>query len=486
MTIEEAIRTIIQQNKILVELIKDTENNSSDEINKLKDLVNTNKTSITNLKNIITTFGLNNQSTAQNNDIYTLREIIKSDGRLTSIFNLKQSLNTLGDNYKSLYNLATTVKTFIESTDTADNTINTWKEIENFLAGIEDSDSLISIINNLTQQIDNLETSVESEFQLLREEIDTNIANKLNELKIKDVDNQTIIKDENGVIKVNIDTAPYGAYSTDATYVDPKVKLLINNNKLSIRLNVPAYNGARNIVSTSKNVVQEQALAKHLNEVNAKIQSNKDDIQVLSGKLLILTTGAKISTHCSQSIIYKNTNTNVITTGTFTSSDTNLIPKKMTILFNGVELATSENNKIVQFTEVLNLTANNKTYNVRAEVDPNDTGSSTILTANASVNARYPIYYGFGNTIEEIIESNIKVSPTTTASRTYISTNNKDVDCYFYILVPADISAPTKFSMGGAPAAMNTTSETINGMTYKVIKSGGIYAPGTKVEITAS
>ena len=487
MTVEEAIRTIIQQNNKLFGLITDAIGDGDIKHDELEALVNTNKTEIAKLKSIIEIFGLDNTSVAQNNDLATLRMILNSDSKYNSISRIKESIVALGDNYKSLYDLANTVKSFIESTDTADKTINTWKEIENFLAGVEDSDSFLTIINNVSQEVTNLSDRVDDEIELLRTDIDSLITDRLDALKVKDVDSKTIIKDENGIVKVNFVSGLTGfGNSNVSTSVPVQAELSDIYGFLAATTNTYMYDGTRDINMKATNLVQERALAKHLNEVNTNIQSNADQITVLSGQLLILTTGAKVTGSCSPGTIYKATQTNVTITGTFSASDANLIPKKMVLLWNGQELASAENSKTVRFVESINTTSNSKSYSVRAEVDPNNTGSVTVLTANCSFNARYPIYYGFGNSADEVLTSGTKVGATTTASRTYTSTNNKAVDCYFYILVPTDIGAPTKFSMGGAPANMNTTSETLNGVAYKVIRSGGIYAPGAKVEIAAS
>ncbi|AXH74496.1 MAG: hypothetical protein KNU04_gp29 [crAssphage sp. isolate ctbg_1] len=491
MTVEEAIKTIIQQNKKLLGLITDAIGEGDIKHDELEALVKTNKTEISKLKSIIDAFGLENTSIAQNNDLLTLRMVLKSGSRYESIYRIKESIVALGDNYKSLYDLANTVKSFIESTDTADKTINTWKEIENFLAGVEDSDSFLTIINNVSQEVTNLSDRVDDEIELLRTDIDTLISDRLDALKVKDVDGISIVKDEDGVIKVHLSSSQNGTQVTepfyDANYGAIRTFFLLDKqNAITADNKNYVYNGFRDIDHNAINLVQEKALAKHLDEVNADIQSNTDQITVLSGQLLILTTGAKVTGGCSPGTIYKATQTNVTITGTFSASDANLIPKKMILLFGSKEIASSENSKTVRFVESVNMTTNNRTYSVRAEVDPNNTGSITVLTANCSFNARYPIYYGFGNSADEVLTSGTKVGATTTASRTYTATNNKTVDCYFYILVPTDIGTPTKFSMGGAPANMNTTSETLNGVAYKVIRSGGIYAPGAKVEIAAS
>lgn len=148
MTVEEAIRTIIQQNKKSLGLITDAISEGDIKHDELEALVKNNKTEISKLKSSIEVFGLDNTSVAQNNDLATLRTILNSDSNYNSMNRIKESIIGLGDNYKSLYDLANTVKSFIESTDTADKTINTWKEIENFLNGITDDKDLLKIIND--------------------------------------------------------------------------------------------------------------------------------------------------------------------------------------------------------------------------------------------------------------------------------------------------------------------------------------------------
>lgn len=72
----------------------------------------------------------------------------------TSSFNeLDSSFSKLGKKYNTLYTLANTLKTFLESADASDTIINRWKEIESFLNGITDTQSLTSILNNLKSEI---------------------------------------------------------------------------------------------------------------------------------------------------------------------------------------------------------------------------------------------------------------------------------------------------------------------------------------------
>ncbi len=84
------------------------------------------------------------------NDIINISNIIKSGG---SLDDAKAALEALGENYAGLYALAVTVKTFLETTDTKEATINTWQEIESFLQGVTDNESLAGLLAELEANI---------------------------------------------------------------------------------------------------------------------------------------------------------------------------------------------------------------------------------------------------------------------------------------------------------------------------------------------
>lgn len=88
--------------------------------------------------------------TNAHNDIGTIREMLKNGATLADA---KAALVALGTNYKDLYAVASTLKTFLQSKDTADATINTWQEIEGFLQGITDSQSLTTLLSQLETKI---------------------------------------------------------------------------------------------------------------------------------------------------------------------------------------------------------------------------------------------------------------------------------------------------------------------------------------------
>lgn len=88
--------------------------------------------------------------TTAHNDIGKIREMLGGGATLDEA---KTALVALGSNYKDLYAVASTLKTFLQSNDTADSTINTWREIESFLQGITDSESLTGLLSALEIKI---------------------------------------------------------------------------------------------------------------------------------------------------------------------------------------------------------------------------------------------------------------------------------------------------------------------------------------------
>lgn len=79
-----------------------------------------------------------------------IRELFMSGANTSEI---KAALAELGENYKDLYTLANTLKTFLESRGTADSTINTWREIEDFLQGLTDRETLTGLMEQEHQKL---------------------------------------------------------------------------------------------------------------------------------------------------------------------------------------------------------------------------------------------------------------------------------------------------------------------------------------------
>ncbi len=72
----------------------------------------------------------------------------------TAVFDSLESIfSALGANYSTFWALANTLKTFLEAKDTADSTINRWQEIETFLQGITDTETLSGLLEQLEKDI---------------------------------------------------------------------------------------------------------------------------------------------------------------------------------------------------------------------------------------------------------------------------------------------------------------------------------------------
>ncbi|MEY8687860.1 hypothetical protein AB9N12_17675 [Bacteroides sp. AN502(2024)] len=66
---------------------------------------------------------------------------------------LESTFSALGANYSTLWALANTIKTFLEAKDTADSTINRWREMEAFLQGVTDAETLTGMLEELRKTI---------------------------------------------------------------------------------------------------------------------------------------------------------------------------------------------------------------------------------------------------------------------------------------------------------------------------------------------
>lgn len=195
------------------------------------------------LKKIVYAYGLDSEAVAQANNIDHLKQIL--NGTTDDITVPLNKLEALGANYSNLVALATTFKNFLESKDVADASINKWKEIEDFLTGITDTQTLTGLLTDLKSEIQT-------------------------EMKVKDVDGTTIVKDESGIISVQIDTT----FNTLGDVTNPStlgtatlLELYTSSKGLRLKSETKEYNGEREINENACNLVQERALYKHLKEI---------------------------------------------------------------------------------------------------------------------------------------------------------------------------------------------------------------------------
>ncbi|MGM9734507.1 MAG: hypothetical protein ACI3YT_10375 [Prevotella sp.] len=115
--------------------------------------------------------------------------------------------------------------------------------------------------------------------------------------------------------------------------------------------------------------------------------------------------------------------------------------------------------------------------------------TADIITGTAKKNVRMelPIYAGFGTSHADMMVDSNKLSVRTSASGTYTKTNTADGK-NFIILIPATLTQPTSFTMGGAPFVMEV-SKVVAGKfsaNYWQYKSGAIYNSGATVNIKVS
>lgn len=272
MNVYAALDTIIQQNIKILELfeIAATENNTNHDnlktlIDKNKELIDTNIESIDTINDKLTIYFNNCANELNANNLAKIKAALGTDktGAVHTVTKVVQDLQTLGSNYSSLYSLAHTVKQFIESADTADDTINTWKEIENFLSSVKDTDTLTGLLNNLNTKI---------------------IKDVRKEFLVKNADGETIRVDENGTIRVQYDAESYAFENTNAESDSP-IECSMGYQSSSAygggifaKVKTHYYDGTREISDTSSNLVQEKALNKHITEINNNIDVIENSI----------------------------------------------------------------------------------------------------------------------------------------------------------------------------------------------------------------
>lgn len=200
-----------------------------------------------------------------------------------------------------------------------------------------------------------------------------------------------------------------------------------------------------------------------------------DELDIIDDKINVLAAGVSVTLAISPNIIYKGYSQPVMLTGRMINGT----PSKMELLDGSTVLAESTSSPITRSDLAVNITDNSKTFGVRGTVN------GITINNTATLNARYPIYYGFGENASAVAISSNRYAATTTAAHTYEKTASVSGQ-HFFILVPSDISALSNFSMGGAPFVMTSSTATIDGVTYKVYTSGNTYNSGTKLTVVAS
>ena len=211
----------------------------------------------------------------------------------------------------------------------------------------------------------------------------------------------------------------------------------------------------------------------------AKVEEHEDEITTLQNQVLALSLGASAGISLSASTIYAKTATNVKVTATAV----NIIADKLSIKSGSSVLASADNVAKLEHTDSVTLASK-----ASKQYDAVVVYKGMELIKSASVSARYPVYAGMGASASAVagVASN-KMSPRTSARGTYSATAPAD-GSRFYLLVPQDVTAPSVggFVSGGAPAAFSQSTETINGLTYTVFASEGVYNKGVGITLTAN
>lgn len=234
--------------------------------------------------------------------------------------------------------------------------------------------------------------------------------------------------------------------------------------------NTRYLNNAGSIIDADK------ILDNEIYKANQSINNLSTELNKTNGKLLVLESNARLSVSISPGVVYKNEQVTVTINVSFTNT-ANIIADVLKVTIDG-NVRTVENANTLRESTTVTPT-DTITYRAEAEV------KGVTLTASAALNARNPVYCGFGTSASSVAIIGNRLSARTSAIGTHSKTATAN-NVNFFLLVPTDVTAPSNFTMGGAPYVMNKTSETINGVTYNVFKSGATYNSGATVTIIAS
>lgn len=229
--------------------------------------------------------------------------------------------------------------------------------------------------------------------------------------------------------------------------------------------------------------MSQKAVTDELNglqeNVNEQLETQDGKLSEMQAEIDALVAGAKMTMSVSPACIYKNVATEV----TITASVSNVTPSEISIRedsASGTVIATNTDAQSVSIRKTYTLAGNSKTFVGLSKY------KSININSSVNLQARYPIFYGFGRTAADIAVSGARLSACTSATGAYPTVMAAEDGVNFYILVPTDIPALSSFTMGGAPYVMTSTTETIEGVQYRVYKSGAVYNTGAVVQVVAS
>lgn len=212
--------------------------------------------------------------------------------------------------------------------------------------------------------------------------------------------------------------------------------------------------------------------------LQSELSAAKENITTLSAQVTALSSGLKITTTLSPTVVYRGESSTVKVTTTLSDNIGNVEATKMNAeILGNMQEVTGTKSKVFTFNNVV-LSDDNTIVKTSANYN------GMTLSAKNTLYARYPIYMGVGTTYSEAAVAKNKLSARTSAKGYTYTTTTAANGQYFFLIVPTDVTQPTGFSMGGAPFAMAaTTDATLNNTTYKVYKSANAYNSETTLTI---
>lgn len=221
------------------------------------------------------------------------------------------------------------------------------------------------------------------------------------------------------------------------------------------------------------------------NKYPVQLDSNKNayvNMTELGNQIQALAAGLTLNLTASLSTIYKNKSTPITLTATVKDTAGNVNATSIVIKDGSTELKSASNTYTTSVSK--SISTNNNTYTFATTAVVN----GMTLNKSVSISARNAVYYGMGNSAEDVKANGSPASARTSAvsNITYDATASSNGE-RFYLLVPSDVTRPTSFSMGGAPVDMviPSSTTTIDGIAYYVFYTNATYNSGGNVQIKA-
>ena len=221
-----------------------------------------------------------------------------------------------------------------------------------------------------------------------------------------------------------------------------------------------------------------------IHEIAAWILNDEDgaaalvqQIATLNGQVSALSSGLKITTTLSPTVVYRGESSTVKVNTTLSDNTGNVEAAKMNAeILGNMQEVTGAKSKVFTFNNVV-LSDDNTIVKTSANYN------GMTLSAKNTLYARYPIYMGVGTNAQQVYDNlTNKQAAKTSAAGKYNATIESNGQ-FFYLLVPTDVTQPSSFYMNSPFAMAETTNATFGGIAYKVYRSANSYNAGTKLNI---